>query len=184
FRFLGWSSFVSTNTDRQGGASDARKYPVVLFLVTVAAIVLMLLGVEAAVRIRHVIKYGSMATIEDLYTVDHRLNLRVPVAGYSSGHISINSLGFRGPEIAMPKPPDTVRVAYLGASTTWCAEVSGNDYVWPHLVTASLGRAFPEVRFDYVNGGVPGYTIESLLKNLQYRIASLHPAVILIESAC
>ena len=174
---------MSPNTNRQDSASDAPKYPVVLFLVTVAAIVLLLLAVEAAVRIRHVIKYGSMTTIEELYTVDPRLNLRVPVAGYSSGHISINSLGFRGPEIAMPKPPDTVRVAYLGASTTWCAEVSGNDYVWPHLVTASLRRAFPDVRFDYVNGGVPGYTIDSILKNLQYRVAPLHPDVIVIYEA-
>jgi lysophospholipase L1-like esterase len=174
---------VSTKSNRQDSASDAPKYPVVVALVTVAAIVLMLLAVEAAVRIRHVIKYGSMATIEDLYTVDRRLDLRVPVAGYSSGHISINSLGFRGPEIAMPKPADTVRVAYLGASTTWCAEVSGNDYVWPHLATASLRRAFPEVRFDYVNGGVPGYTIESILKNLQYRVAPLHPDVIVIYEA-
>jgi lysophospholipase L1-like esterase len=174
---------VSSDVDRQDSESDAPKYPVVLVLVTIAAIVLMLLVVEAAVRIRHVIKYGSMATIEDLYTVDRTLNLRVPVPGYSSGHISINRLGFRGPEITMPKPADTVRVAYLGASTTWCAEVSGNDYVWPHLVTASLRQAFPEVRFDYVNGGVPGYTIESILKNLQYRVAPLHPDVIVIYEA-
>jgi len=174
---------VSPNSEHQDSTADAPKYPGVLVLVTVAAIVLMLLAVEAAVRIRHVIKYGSTATIEELYTVDPRINLRVPVAGYSRGHISINSLGFRGPEIAMPKPADTVRVAYLGASTTWCAEVSGNDYVWPHLVTTSLRQAFPDARFDYVNGGVPGYTIESILKNLQYRVAPLHPDVIVIYEA-
>lgn len=174
---------MPADRDAQDSAPDAPKRPVALVLVTLAAIVLLLLTAEAAVRIRQVIKYGSTAKFEDFYTVDSRINLRVPVAGYSTGRISINSLGFRGPEIAMPKPADTVRVAFLGASTTWCAEVSGNDYVWPHVVTASLSQAFPGVRFDYVNSGVPGYTIQSILKNLEYRVAPLQPDVIVIYEA-
>ena len=162
---------------------DAPKRPLALALVTVGAIVLMLLAAEAAVRIRQIVKYGSTARYEDLYTVDPTINLRVPVAGISAGHITVNRLGFRGPEIAVPKPAGTIRVAFLGASTTWCAEVSGNDYVWPHLVTASLSRAFPGTSFDYVNGGVPGYTIQSIQKNLQYRVAPLQPDVIVIYEA-
>jgi lysophospholipase L1-like esterase len=76
-----------------------------------------------------------------------------------------------------------VRLAFLGASTTWCAEVSGNDFVWPHLVSQSLSRAFPGAHFDYVNGSLPGYSISSLLGNLQHRIAPLKPDVIVIYEA-
>lgn len=152
----------------------------VMILVTVALIVLMLLAAEAAVRIRQTLKYGSTATIEDYWTTDPKSGLREPVASFSAGRIVINSLGFRGPEIAVPKARGVVRIAFLGASTTWCGEVSGNDYVWPHLVAVSLNQSFPGARIDYVNAGVPGYTMSSILKRLQVRVAPLKPDVIVI----
>jgi len=167
----------------QEGVLSTRSKQSLLVLIIIASIVLALLGAEGAVRLRQKLKYGSATTFEEFYAVDRNLGLRVPIANFSSGRISINSLGFRGPEIENPKPPGTVRVAFLGASTTWCAEVSGNDYVWPHLVTSSLGRTFPSVRFDYINGGVPGYTMDSLLKIMQHRVAALQPDVIVIYEA-
>jgi lysophospholipase L1-like esterase len=148
---------------------------------------ILILGVwvlaEGAVRVRQTFKYGTPATVEDYYTDDPLTGLRVPIANLSKGHISVNSRGFRGPEIAMPKPPGTVRIAFLGASTTWCAEVSGNDSTWPHLVTTSLARALPAVRFDYVNAGVPGFAMHSIRKNLELRVAPLEPDVIVIYEA-
>ena len=152
-------------------------------LVTLALIACIFLAAEAAVRVRQTLKYGSTESIEDYWTIEPKSGLRVPIANFSSGRISINSLGFRGPEIAAPKPPGTVRVAFLGASTTWCGEVSGNDYVWPKLVTDALSQSFPGARFDYVNAGVPGYTLGSTLKNLQHRVAPLQPDVIVIYEA-
>ena len=152
-------------------------------LVTVALVVFMLLAAEGAIRLRQFLKYGSTAVLEDYWTIDPSTGLRVPVAGRSVGRISINSLGFRGPEIAAAKPEGTVRVAFLGASTTWCAEVSGNEHVWPHLVTAAVARAFPGARFEYVNAGVPGYTMSSILRNLELRVAPLKPDVIVIYEA-
>jgi lysophospholipase L1-like esterase len=106
--------------------------------------------------------------------------LRIPVPDGRFGSIHINSRGFRGPEITVPKPPSTVRIAFLGASTTYCAEVSSNENVWPHLVTKALQSKWAEGAFDYVNGGVPGYTTLTSLKNLQIRIAPLQPDVIVI----
>jgi lysophospholipase L1-like esterase len=167
----------------QEGGLSTRGKRTLLILVTVGAIVLMLLGAEGAVRLRQVLRYGSATVADQYYMVDRSINLRVPVPNFSNGRISVNSLGFRGPEIAMPKPLGTVRLAFLGASTTWCAEVSGNDFVWPHLVSQSLSRAFPGAQFDYINGSLPGYTISSLLKNLQLRIAPLKPDVIVIYEA-
>lgn len=162
------------------GVLSTRSKQHLLVLITIGAIVLTLLAAEAAIRIRQTLKYGSAAMLEDYWTIDPKTRFRVPIANFSSGRISINSLGFRGPDIAVPKPPGTVRLAFLGASTTWCAEVSGNDYVWPHLVTVSLSQTFPKARFDYVNGGVPGYTMNSLLRTMQYRVAPLQPDVIVI----
>ena len=167
----------------QSGALTERSKRNLAISIVLAATLLMLLSAEAAVRLRQMLKYGSATIADGYYMVDSNINLRVPVPRFSNGRISINSLGFRGPEITMPKPPGTVRLAFLGASTTWCAEVSGNDFVWSHLVSQSLGRAFPRARFDYVNGSLPGYSISALLKNLRYRVAPLAPDVIVIYEA-
>lgn len=167
---------------RQDRFSPRRKRDVMI-LVTIAALALLLLAAEAAIRLRQTLKYGTTTTFEEYFTLDARTGLRVPVASLSKGHISINSLGFRGPEIAVPKPDGIVRIAFLGASTTWCAEVSGNDHAWPHLVTNALSRSFPDVRFDYVNAGVPGYTVGSILKTLTSRVLPLEPDVIVIYEA-
>jgi lysophospholipase L1-like esterase len=150
---------------------------------TLTLIALMLLLAEGAIRVRQTLKYGSSKTIEDLYTVDQKIELRVPIAGMTSGRITINKLGFRGPEVTMPKPAKTLRLAFLGASTTWCAEVSSNEKVWPEIVTRELQRSFPGRQIDYINGGVPGYTLSASLKNLEHRIAPLEPDVIVIYHA-
>ena len=60
----------------------------------------------------------------------------------------------------MPKPPGRVRLAFIGASTTFCAEVSSDAAAWPDLVVETLHGRFPGTRFDYVNGGVPGYAVQ------------------------
>jgi lysophospholipase L1-like esterase len=168
--------------NRPGALTERGKRNLAISIV-VAATLLMLLGAEAAVRLRQMLKYGSATIADGYYMVDSSIKLRVPVPGFSNGRISVNSLGFRGPEITMPKPPGTVRLAFLGASTTWCAEVSGNDFVWSHLVSQSLGRVFPGAHFDYVNGSLPGYSISALLRNLRYRVAPLAPDVIVIYEA-
>jgi lysophospholipase L1-like esterase len=162
---------------------SARKLGLLMVLGTLLVVALLLLTVEVAVRVRQHIKYGSAATLEEQFTVDPRIRLRIPVAGFSRGHVTVNRLGFRGDELSMPKPGNTLRLAFLGASTTWCAEVSSNRHVWAHQVAADLQRAFPQVQVDYVNAGVPGYTMESILSALTHRVAPLSPDVIVIYEA-
>lgn len=172
----------NANQPSQDVLSSRTKW-ISLVALTVIALVVVLLLAELTIRIRQAAKYGSVTAVEEFYTLDPHSGLRIPRAGFSDGHISINSLGFRGPEIAAEKPAGTVRLAFLGASTTISHEVSGNEFVWPHLATASLSQAFPKARFDYVNGGVSGYTVNSSFKNLEYRIAPLRPDVIIIYHA-
>lgn len=154
-----------------------------IILINVGILILLSALLEAAVRVRAVIKYGFAGGVEEILTVDQDLKLRVPVAGRTLGPISINSLGFRGPEIPATKPRGTIRLAFLGASTTFGAEVSSNEATWPHLVWQRFQQEFPGQRFDYVNGGVPGYGLDSSLKNLMARVAPLRPDVIVIYDA-
>ncbi len=162
--------------------SSRTKWVFMVGLIIVSLIVIFLVA-ELSIRIRQVVKYGVAATEEEFYTLDPKSDLRIPRAGFSKGNISINSLGFRGPEIVAEKPSGTIRLAFLGSSTTICSEVSGNDYVWPHLVSVSLSKAFPMARFDYINGGVSGYSVYSSLQNLEHRVTPLLPDIIVIYHA-
>lgn len=173
---------MADRTSKPGDVSPRVLWAALIGLL-VLGLLLAVIAAEIGIRFLQERKYGDANTIEQQYRLDEALRLRVPVANLRLERIQTNSLGFRGPEIAMPKPGDTVRLAFLGASTTWCAEVTGNDKVWAHLVAEDLMRAFPGKTFDYVNGGVPGYVVRSSLKNLQARVAPLQPDIIVIYHA-
>jgi lysophospholipase L1-like esterase len=172
----------NTNQPSKDILSSRTKWLFLVGLIIISLLVTFLVA-ELAIRIRQAEKYGAAATSEEFYTHDPKSGLLVPRASFSKGNISINSLGFRGPEILAQKPEGTIRIAFLGASTTICSEVSGNEFVWPHLATASLSKSFPKTQFDYINGGVSGYSVDSSFKNLKYRITPLQPDIIIIYHA-
>lgn len=144
------------------------------------ACLVALLTLEGLVRVRQWLKYQSASPTVHEFETDASSGLRVPRRGMKRGPIEINSLGFRGPELTTPKRQRAVRIAFLGGSTTYCAEVSSNEATWPHLVVDQLARKFPETAIDYVNGGVPGYTTSESLRNLDSRVAPLEPDAIVI----
>ena len=150
-----------------------------VLIVAMTGCILFLLA-EFGIRVRHYIKFGAVWGIEDTFMMDETANLRVLIPNKQFGAVRINSLGFRGPEIPLPKPDSVIRIAFLGASTTYCAEVLSNDMVWTHLVTEQLKQRWPSLQFDYVSGGVPGYGVNHSLQNLKYKIAPLKPDIIVI----
>jgi lysophospholipase L1-like esterase len=156
---------------------------VALAFTVLAIAIILLLAAEAGVRIRHKIRYGDFWGIEETYTFDRQSGLRIPIPGGRFGPIAINSLGFRGPEITVEKPPGRLRIAFLGGSTTYCAEVSSNEMTWPHLVWEALHKRWPALDLDYINAGVPGYTTATLLRALQMRVAKFKPDIIVIYEA-
>ncbi|WP_447968754.1 SGNH/GDSL hydrolase family protein [Nitrospira sp. M1] len=166
------------------GKTKRGKARLKLILAAVFVSVLILVVVlETAVRVRQWVKYGTATTSVQSFTVDQETGLRVPKPGSTTGRIQVNSLGFRSPELQMPKPAGTVRLAFLGGSTTWCAEVSGNEMTWPHLVWKDLQQSYPEVTFDYLNAAVPGYSVGESLLTLEHRVKSLSPDIIVIYHA-
>jgi lysophospholipase L1-like esterase len=162
---------------------SARAKWTALTIVVLLSTLIALAAAEGFVRLRQWSKYGTAESYESIYRLDEQIMLRVLVPGARIGNITVNSLGFRGPEIMIPKPRGRIRLAFLGASTTFCAEVSSDLAVWPNLVVDRLRTRFPEVDFDYVNGAVPGYTVQSSRKNLQHRIGKLDPDVVVIYHA-
>ena len=119
--------------------SDTRKRVLLL----VATIVLGLGFLEAAARVRMKLKYGRATSEFYTSTRDPRTGLKIPDANQSVGPISINALGFRGPDLAETTPPATVRIAFLGGSTTFCTEASADAATWPAVLCAMLDERYP-----------------------------------------
>ncbi len=77
------------------------------------------------------------------------------------GAIRINSLGYRGPELAIPAPPGTVRLAFVGDSKVLAADLP-EAATLPAQTVARLARARPQCRFDYVAIAGPGLGMKAL----------------------
>ena len=169
-----------TRFDRMSG----RQRATVIGGVCLALFVILFALAEGVVRVRAWLKHGqAVIRIEDTYRIDEQTGLRVPTPGFTTPRLTINSLGFRGPELPRDKPPGTYRIAFLGGSTTYCAEVSGDDKTWPYLVVEALKLAHPDRRFDYINAGVPGYTTYESLKRFEAEVSASDPDLVVIYHA-
>ncbi len=151
-------------------------------LLSLTVFVLALLALEAAARVRFYSQYGTFSRVHT-FSVDAASGLPIPPPGRDTGAIRIDSRGFRGDEIQVPKPAGRIRIAFLGASTTYCAEASSNAATWPSLVCDALRAAHPDADIDFVNAGVAGYVLDQITKNLELRVAPLAPDVIVYYEA-
>ena len=136
---------------------------------------------EALLRLVQRGMLGTAANVERSaqFYRDQRTGLRLPVPNSTQGKIQINSHGFRGPEIPIPKPPGTVRLAFLGSSTTYDLYVD-NASTWPHLVTQAIQAAYPTCRVDYINAGVPGFSSPRMLTYYRAYVSKLEPDIVVL----
>jgi len=145
------------------------------------------LGVgEAALRLMNLAKFGVAGTVEKSakYHIDPASGLRAPRPGTVHGKAAISSLGFRSPEIAVPEPAGTVRLAFLGASTVFDANNGGAiEDSWPHRAVERLRARFPACTFDYVNAGVPGFGTPQVATYLEKNVARHAIDVVLVMAS-
>ncbi len=156
---------------------------------TALCVLLVLLAGEVAVRVRAWLRYGSAVTsVNDSMSIkDEATGLMVPRPGAeqqgSKIHIKINSLGFRGADFSREKPPHTIRIACVGASTTFCSEVSDDSATWAAQLQSLLQAKYPDVHIEVINAGIPGYVIAESLQNLEHRVLPLQPDLVIYYEA-
>ncbi len=158
-------------------------------LFSAVCLFLALLVCEAGLRVRAWIKYGAANTAgsDEMCTIDPESGRRINRPGYevegTRHSIKINSLGFRGEEITQPKPRRTLRIACLGASTTFCTGVSSNEAAWPHVLQERLQKKHPEIAVQVINAGVGGWGIADTRDNLCQRVLPLEPDLVILYHA-
>ena len=97
-------------------------------------------------------------------------------ANYPSG-LQTNRFGFRGPEIALNKRPGSIRIAFIGSSTT--VGPHHEPYSHPELIQFLLnrwGRArHPDVAFEVINAAREGVNSTSIQAIVRQELLPLDP---------
>ena len=142
------------------------------------SLILFLLA-EIAVRTRMYILHGSFWSL-DVRSYDKETGLLLPKPNYDIGPIQTNSFGFRSPELESPKQDGTVRLAYMGGSTTFSTEVSSNDATWPAITTNTLQSTNPGTRFEYLNASAVAFHTRDSIGVFKHRVAEHNPDITFI----
>jgi lysophospholipase L1-like esterase len=182
-----------------GGARAARTAGRLLFAALLTALLLEvgarlalhLLGpAPAPIQLGWEVGRGPAAAVRDLlYVPDPELffrlapNLDVATTGNPRiFDLRTNSRGLRGPELSPRKSADTVRVLAVGDSCTF-GSGAGQADTYPAQLQRVLAAALPDLRFEVVNAGVPGFTSYQALRYLELEGFALEPDVVVFSSA-
>jgi len=95
-------------------------------------------------------------------------------------NISINSDGFRGPEISVTKPPNTFRILMLGDSETFSIMLSEKDALAAQLETL-LNQKSKSFHYEVLNFGVEGYNTFQEYEQLKTRGLKYNPDLIILN---
>lgn len=91
----------------------------------------------------------------------------------------INAMGIRGPLPATPKPRGVSRIIMLGDSTIFGHGVADDQVMAPQLEAALTSYG---LKVDVVNFGVPGYSTEQSLIQLEEQGWELEPDLLVIAN--
>lgn len=98
--------------------------------------------------------------------------------GYTvASRATINSAGFRGPEIRSARPQNGLRVMSLGDSITFGVGVP-DDAPYPRQLEAMLHGKWPELQPEVINGGVQRYFTYQEVEQLKRHAARLQPHIV------
>jgi lysophospholipase L1-like esterase len=95
------------------------------------------------------------------------------------GLLSINSLGFRGPDIRSPKPPQTFRIVVIGDSISLGWGVA-DDETFSSRLQQRLHERFPGRAIEVVNLGVGGYNTRQEVTLLARHVRTIDPDLVLV----
>ena len=100
--------------------------------------------------------------------------------GLSPTHEYVNSRGYRGPEIALPKPRDVYRIVALGGSTTFGLFLDSWQLTYPYKLEQHLRSDYGYSQVEVINAGVPQYSTWESAVNMLLRIPDLEPDMVII----
>jgi hypothetical protein len=152
-----------------------------------ARLALLCFGIIAALAIGEVALRVAGLAKPAFYTYDRYRGwgLRPGAAGWNTkegeAYVSINREGFRGPETAAAKPPNTIRIAVLGDSFTEAQQLD-EDKTFSAVIGRELARcpALGGRKVEVLNLGVNGYGTTQELMTLRYQAWQFSPDIVVL----
>ncbi|WP_339911822.1 SGNH/GDSL hydrolase family protein [Symmachiella dynata] len=158
-----------------------------------AVLALLILVVLGEVGLRVYDSYTGQITRSDIFdqgivhrswTTHHALKpsetQQSPTVGETPGvTVRINSLGLRGDEIVVPKPPGVYRIVCLGDERTLATEVPEEETFTGQL--EALLQQYTRQRVEVVNAGVPGYCPLLSYLQVKHQLAALQADVFVMN---
>lgn len=102
----------------------------------------------------------------------------VPDPAYK-GH---NDLGYRGPEIPIPKPQGIYRIVSMGGSTTYSTGTTVEES-YPAFLESILRDEYGFHHVEVINAGVSGYSSWEVLASFAFRVLELEPDMLIYYGA-
>ena len=100
--------------------------------------------------------------------------------GYSVGDRErINSLGFRGEEIALEKPEGVFRIVAIGGSTTFAVYLPWHQS-FPYYLQKELRSRFNTDRIEVINAGLTGSTAAESFHRMATQVLPVDPDMVII----
>lgn len=126
---------------------------------------------------------GSLGILSDFYVYDAVEPGPYPIFRHAPrisppGWFVSNSFGWRGPDLRLEKPPKTIRIAFVGASTTVSsAPFSHPEFIghWLNLWTASRKLPF---RIEVINAGRTGIDSSSIAAIVRQELVPVDPDLV------
>ena len=121
---------------------------------------------------------------KDVFSPDPTGTVPVHLKPGAVGHlfqsrISINRLGFRGPDFE-PDKHDVYRIVALGESTTFGCTLQSDDKPWPEVLEETIhGWLDCQRPVQVINAGVPALSLKHNLHRLETEILPLKPDLII-----
>jgi len=100
--------------------------------------------------------------------------------GLEPQHDEVNEQGYRGPAIALPKPPGTFRIVALGGSTTYGLFLDTWRHAYPGQLQQLLRQEYGHEHVEVINAGAPAYSSFESAVNMLLRISDLEPDMVVI----
>ena len=97
----------------------------------------------------------------------------------SSGSVTYNSEGLRGPEFLKEKPDDTYRIFVLGGSTTF-GDGNDDNETWPYYLQEIFDTADLSYNVEVINAGISSAWSGSETKTIREKILDYNPDMLMI----
>jgi lysophospholipase L1-like esterase len=96
---------------------------------------------------------------------------------------TVNSHGFIStPEVKVDKPSETVRIVFLGESSTAGTGRNLSDVdTWPWQAVETIKKRYRDEKIDFINGALGGYTSFESYGRLWSRIRFFSPDIIIVN---